>query len=176
MEENKNQVLACMAEVIQQNGFRTQFFDGKDGNPPMTRIELNRLGKVKQDVIIDMWFPPAKMAREETALFQMHATMFQIKPDAMEKNLPELKRAIFYINNFCTIGQFGLFEEDGVIYMRHNIVVNMQDDMERIVTDICDYFSLLLTGVQRFVDAIAQIAMGAVNIEVAKEMDLLPNM
>lgn len=116
------------------------------------------------------------MAREETALFQMHATMFQIKPDAMEKNLPELKRAIFYINNFCTIGQFGLFEEDGVIYMRHNIVVNMQDDMERIVTDICDYFSLLLTGVQRFVDAIAQIAMGAVNIEVAKEMDLLPNM
>lgn len=176
MEENKNQVLTCMAEVIQQNGFRTQFFDGKDGNPPMTRIELNRLGKVKQDVIIDMWFPPAKMAREETALFQMHATMFQIEPGAMEKNLPELKRAIFYINNFCTIGQFGLFEQDGVIYMRHNIVVNMQDDMERIVTDICDYFSLLLTGVQRFVDAIAQIAMGAVNIEVAKEMDLLPNM
>ncbi|MDO5785449.1 MAG: hypothetical protein Q4P20_10355 [Eubacteriales bacterium] len=176
MEENKNQILSCMAEVIQQNGFRTQFFDGKDGNPPMTRVELNRLGKVKQDVIIDMWFPPAKMAREETALFQMHATMFQIEPGAMEKNLPELKRAIFYINNFCTIGQFGLFEEDGVIYMRHNIVVNMQDDMERIVTDICDYFSLLLTGVQRFVDAIAQIAMGAVNIEVAKEMDLLPKM
>ncbi len=174
MEENKNQILSCMAEVIKQNGFRTQFFDGTDGNPPMTRIELNRLGKVKQDVIIDMWFPPAKMAREETALFQMHATMFEIDPDAMVHNLPELKRAIFYINNFCTIGQFGLFEEDGVIYMRHNIVVNMQDDMERIVTDICDYFSLLLTGVQRFVDAIAQIAMGAVNIEVAKEMDLLP--
>lgn len=176
MEERKNSILSCMADVIQQNGFRTQFFDGKDGNPPMTRVELNRLGKVKQDVIIDMWFPPANMAREETALFQMHATMFQIEPGAMEKNLPELKRAIFYINNFCTIGQFGLFEEDGVIYMRHNIVVNMQDDMERMVTDICDYFSLMLTGVQRFVDAIAQIAMGAVSIEIAKEMDLLPNM
>ncbi|MDO4286537.1 MAG: hypothetical protein Q4C40_02285 [Eubacteriales bacterium] len=176
MEERKNSILSCMADVIQQNGFRTQFFDGKDGNPPMTRVELNRQGKIKQDVIIDMWFPPANMAREETALFQMHATMFQIEPGAMEKNLPELKRAIFYINNFCTIGQFGLFEEDGVIYMRHNIVVNMQDDLERIVTDICDYFSLMLTGVQRFVDAIAQIAMGAVSIEIAKEMDLLPNM
>ena len=174
MDENKNQILSCMADVMQQNGFRTQFFDGKDGNPAMTRVELNRLGKVKQDVIIDMWFPPAKMAREETALFQMHATMFQIEPGAMERNLPELKRAIFYINNFCTIGQYGLFEEDGVIYMRHNIVVNMKDDMQRIITDLCDYYSLLLTGVQRFVDAIAQIAMGAVNIEVAKEMDLLP--
>ena len=58
--------------------------------------------------------------------------------------------------------------------MRHNIVVNMKDDPERIITDICDYFSLMLTGVQRFVDAIAQIAMGAVSIEIAKEMDLLP--
>ena len=30
--------------------------------------------------------------------------------------------------------------------------------------------------VQRFVDAIAQIAMGAVSIEIAKEMDLLPKL
>ena len=60
--------------------------------------------------------------------------------------------------------------------MRHNIVVNMNDDPERIITDICDYFSLMLTGVQRFVDAIAQIAMGAVSIEIAKEMDLLPKL
>ena len=59
--------------------------------------------------------------------------------------------------------------------MRHNIVLNMQDDLERMVTDICDYFSLMLSGIQRFVDALAQIAMGAANIEVAKEMDLLPN-
>ena len=176
MEDLKNRILSCMADVIQQNGFRTQFFDGKDGNPPMTRVELNRLGKVKQDVIIDMWFPPASMAREETSLFQMHATMFQIEPGAMDRHLPELKRALFYINNFCTIGQFGLFEADGVIYMRHNIVVNMKDDPERIITDICDYFSLMLTGVQRFVDAIAQIAMGAVSIEIAKEMDLLPKL
>lgn len=176
MEENKKRVLACMADVIKQNGFRTEFFEGVDGNPAMTRIELMKQGKVRQDVIVDMWFPPAKMAREETALFQMHATMFEIEVEAIKNFLPELKRAIFYCNNFCTIGQFGLFEEDGVVYMRHNIVLNMQDDLERIVTDICDYFSLLLTGVQRFVDALAQIAMGAVTIEVAKEMDLLPNL
>ena len=62
-----------------------------------------------------------------------------------------------------------------MVYMRHNIVVNMKDDPERIITDICDYFSLMLSSIQRFVDAIAQIAVGAVNIEVAKEMDLIPN-
>lgn len=173
MEENKQRVLSCMAEVMKQNGFRTEFFDGKDGNPPMTRVELPRQGKVQQDVMIDMWFPPAKMAREETALFQMHVTMLANLPEA---HMPELKRAIFYSNNFCTIGQFGLFEEDGVVYMRHNIILNLKDDMERIVTDICDYFSLLLTGIQRFVDALAQIGCGAATIEVAKEMDLLPKL
>ena len=37
MEENKKKILACMADVIKQNGFRTEFFDGADGNPAMTR-------------------------------------------------------------------------------------------------------------------------------------------
>ena len=175
MEDLKKKILSCMADVIKQNGFRTEFFEAENGQQPMTRVELSRLGKVKQDVIVDMWFPPAKMAREETALFQMHATMLQVEADAVSRNLPELKRALFNINNFCTIGQFGLFEQDGVVYMRHNIVVNMKDDPERIITDICDYFSLMLSSIQRFVDAIAQIAVGAVNIEVAKEMDLIPN-
>ena len=165
MEDLKKKILSCMADVIKQNGFRTEFFEAENGQQPMTRVEL----------IVDMWFPPAKMAREETALFQMHATMLQVDSDAVSRNLPELKRALFIINNFCTIGQFGLFEQDGVVYMRHNIVVNMKDDPERIITDICDYFSLMLSSIQRFVDAIAQIAVGAVNIEVAKEMDLIPN-
>lgn len=175
MEDLKTRIISCMADVIQQNGFPTQFFPAENGQLPMTRIELRSQGKVKQDVAIDMWFPPAKMAREETALFQFHATVFQLDADAIAHNLPELKRAIFTINNFCTIGQFGLFEQDGVIYMRHNVVVNLKDDPERIITDICDYFSLMLSGIQRFVDAIAQIAVGAMNIEVAKEMDLIPN-
>ena len=128
MEDLKKKILSCMADVIKQNGFRTEFFEAENGQQPMTRVELSRLGKVKQDVIVDMWFPPAKMAREETALFQMHATMLQVDSDAVSRNLPELKRALFIINNFCTIGQFGLFEQDGVVYMRHNIVVNMKDD------------------------------------------------
>ncbi len=171
MDEIKLRVLSCMADVIKQNGFRTEFFDGQDGNPAMARVELPRQGKVQQDVMVDMWFPPAKMAREETGLFQMHVTMIANVP---EKNMPELKRAIFYCNNFCTIGQFGLFEEDGVVYMRQNIVLNLEDDMERMITDLCDYFSLLLTGIQRFIDGLAQIAMGAATIEIAQDMDLFP--
>lgn len=171
LDKVKNNVLSCMADVIKQNGFRTEFFDGSDGNPAMTRVELPRQGKVQQDVMIDMWFPAATMAREETGLFQMHVTMLANMP---EKCMPELKRAIFYCNNFCTIGQFGLFEDDGVVYMRQNIILNLKDDMERMITDLCDYFSLLLTGIQRFVDALAQIGVGAATIEIAQEMELLP--
>ena len=103
MEDLKKKILSCMADVIKQNGFRTEFFEAENGQQPMTRVELSRLGKVKQDVIVDMWFPPAKMAREETALFQMHATMLQVDSDAVSRNLPELKRALFIINNFWCI-------------------------------------------------------------------------
>lgn len=171
LEEQKKSILSCMADVLKQNGFPTEFFEGQDGHPPITRIEARRQGKVQQDVIIEMCFVPMKMPRPNTQLFQLYATLMVNMP---EKNMPELKRAIFYCNDFCPIGQFGVFEEAGQVYMRHNMVVNTDDTMERIVTDICDYYSLMIASIGRFIDALAQIASGATTIELARDMELLP--
>ena len=63
MEDLKKKILSCMADVIKQNGFRTEFFEAENGQQPMTRVELSRLGKVKQDVIVDMWFPQSAGAQ-----------------------------------------------------------------------------------------------------------------
>ncbi len=171
LEEQKKSILSCMADVLKQNGFPTEFFEGKDGNPPITRIEARRQGKVQQDVIIEMCFVPMNMPRPDTQLFQLYATLMVNMPD---KNMPELKRAIFYCNDFCPIGQFGVFEQAGQVYMRHNMVLNMEDSLERIVTDICDYYSLMIASIGRFIDALAQIASGASTIELARDMELLP--
>lgn len=171
MEEQKKEILACMADVMKQNGFPTDFFEGRDGNPHLTRIEARRQGKVQQDVIIEMCFVPMNMPRPNTQLFQLYATLMVNMP---EKTMPELKRAIFYCNDFCPVGQFGVFEGAGQVYMRHNLVLNMEDELERIVTDICDYFSLMLASIGRFIDALAQIASGASTIEICRETDLLP--
>lgn len=171
LEEQKKSILSCMADVLKQNGFPTEFFEGKDGNPPITRIEARRQGKVQQDVIIEMCFVPMSMPRPNTQLFQLYATLMVNMPD---KFMPELKRAVFYCNDFCPIGQFGVFENAGQVYMRHNLVLNMEDTLERIVTDICDYYSLMIASIGRFIDALAQIASGATTIELARDMELLP--
>lgn len=170
-EELRKSILSCMADVLKQNGFPTEFFDGSDGNPPITRIELRKQGKVQQDVLLEMCFIPMTMPRPNTELFQMYATLLVNMP---EKFMPELKRAVFYCNDFTPVGQFGVFEQAGQVYMRHNLVITADDDLERIVTEICDYFSLMLASIGRFVDALAQIASGATTIELARDMELLP--
>ena len=48
------------------------------------------------------------------------------------------------------------------------------DEMERIVTDICDYYSLVLASVDRFVDGLAQVATGVATLESAMDMGLFP--
>ena len=95
--------------------------------------------------------------------------------DAMKKNGSQ---AIFcghdHCNDFCAIGQFGVFERAGQVYLRHNIILNLEDEMERIVTDICDYYSLVLASVDRFVDGLAQVATGVATLESAMDMGLFP--
>lgn len=170
-EEQKKQILSCMADVLRDNGFPTEFIEGKDGNPALTRIELRKQGKVQQDVLLEMCFIPMGMPRPNTELFQMYVTLLVNMPD---KFMPELKRAVFYCNDFLPVGQFGVFEQAGQVYMRHNIVLTMDDELERIITEVCDYFSLMLASIGRFVDALAQIASGAATIEIARDMELLP--
>ena len=171
MQETKNDMLSAMANVLQQNGFPTQFFDGSDGKPPVTQIELRRQGKVQQDVMMQMSFIPMQMAREQTELFQIYAALLVNMP---EKTMPELKRAIFYLNDFCPAGQFGLFEASGEVFMRQNIVLETDRTLEENVTYICDYFSLMLASIGKFIDALAQIASGAATISLARDMDLIP--
>ena len=38
MEDLKKKILSCMADVIKQNGFRTEFFEAENGQQPMTRV------------------------------------------------------------------------------------------------------------------------------------------
>lgn len=171
MEELKKDVLKTMADVLRQNGFPTEFLEGENGNPPVTKIELRKQGKVQQDVMMAMSFIPMGMAREETALFQIYTTLLVNMPD---KSMPELKRAIFYCNDFCPVGQFGLFESNGEVFMRHNIVLEMNRSLEEIITYICDYFSLMLASIGKFMDGLAQIASGATTIEIARDMELIP--
>ena len=49
--EQQNQILGCMNDVLNQNGFRAEIMQ-KDGAPTILRCEAMRQGKVAKDVVI----------------------------------------------------------------------------------------------------------------------------
>ena len=48
--EQQNQILGCMNDVLNQNGFRAEIMQ-KDGAPTILRCEAMRQGKVAKDAV-----------------------------------------------------------------------------------------------------------------------------
>ena len=105
--EQQNQILGCMNDVLNQNGFRAEIMQ-KDGAPTILRCEAMRQGKVAKDVVIEACFIPMQLPAEDMGLLQFFVTLFQGAP---ENNKVQLRHACDYCNNFCALGSFGFFEE-----------------------------------------------------------------
>ena len=62
--EQQNQILGCMNDVLNQNGFRAEIMQ-KDGAPTILRCEAMRQGKVAKDVVIEACFIPMQLPAED---------------------------------------------------------------------------------------------------------------
>ena len=67
--EQQEQILACMAEVLNQNGFRAEVMR-QEGAPTLLRCEAMRQGKVAKDVVIETCFIPLQLPSEDSGLLQ----------------------------------------------------------------------------------------------------------
>ena len=74
--EQQNQILGCMNDVLNQNGFRAEIMQ-KDGAPTILRCEAMRQGKVAKDVVIEACFIPMQLPAEDMGLLQFFVTLFQ---------------------------------------------------------------------------------------------------
>ena len=50
--EQQNRILTCMADVLNQNGFRAEVMQSENA-PTLLRCEAMRQGKVAKDVVIE---------------------------------------------------------------------------------------------------------------------------
>ena len=75
--EQQNQILGCMNDVLNQNGFRAEIMQ-KDGAPTILRCEAMRQGKVAKDVVIEACFIPMQLPAEDMGLLQFFVTLFQV--------------------------------------------------------------------------------------------------
>lgn len=172
--EKALQILGCMGDVLKDNGFRVEVVKSDDGaHPVLLRVEQPRTGKIMQDVLIEMCFIPMQMPGEDVALLQYYVTLFTGLP---EERARETKRATEYCNDYCALGAFGYFAPAGQLYLKHNTLVNVADELQKTVTFMADNLSLVLASVTRFIDAFAAISNGVMTVDVAVEQELLPQM
>ncbi|MBR3867354.1 MAG: hypothetical protein IKM54_06145, partial [Butyricicoccus sp.] len=57
----QKQILSCMTDVLNQNGFRAQLIDAAENNLMMMRAETQRLGKIGKEAVIDLCFIPVQL-------------------------------------------------------------------------------------------------------------------
>lgn len=170
--ELAERILTCMAEVLNQNGFRAEVMKSESA-PTLLRCEAMRQGKVQRDVLVECCFIPMALPSEDTGLLQCFATLFDGAP---ERNAAQLRRACTYCNDFCALGAFGCFAEAGQVYLKHNTLIDGTLELQQIVTFIADNLSLLLASVSRFIDGLAAVGFSGTPLEGAIAQELFPQL
>ena len=76
----QKQILGCMSDVLNQNGFRSQLIEQGEGTPLMLRAETQRLGKVAKEATIEACFIPIALPDDNNGLLQFFVTLFTMCP------------------------------------------------------------------------------------------------
>lgn len=174
MDINKQkQILACMNDVLGQNGFRAELIEQSEVTPLMLRAETQRIGKIAKEATIEACFIPIALPDESNGLLQFFVTLFQNVP---EENALQVERACKYCNDFSALGSFGFFAPAGQVYLKHNTLLDTSLDLEKVITFVADNISLLVASVTRFIDAFAAIGFSGVPLDAAIDQELLPKM
>ncbi|MFR1150170.1 MAG: hypothetical protein ACLSDM_00765 [Butyricicoccus sp.] len=150
--EQQNQILGCMNDVLNQNGFRAEIMQ-KDGAPTILRCEAMRQGKVAKDVVIEACFIPMQLPAEDMGLLQFFVTLFQGAP---ENNKVQLRHACDYCNNFCALGSFGFFEGRSDLPQAQHIGRRLSRAREN--HSVCGGQHFRVDRGSLFIDGLAQIA------------------
>ena len=169
----QKQILSCMTDVLNQNGFRAQLMDATETNLMMMRAETQRLGKIGKEAVIDLCFIPVQLPGEDEGLLQFYVTIFSELPEMYKRNIRE---AVNYCNDYCMLGSFGYFEPAGQVFLKYSFLLDGSATLEKNVQLIADNIALLQASVGRFIDAFAAAGFSGTPIESLIDMDLLPKM
>ena len=175
MQENakKKQVLSCLTDVLNDNGFRAQLHDATDTSLLMLRAETQRLCKVGKEAVIDLCFIPVQLPDENEGLLQFYVTLFSDLPDLYKRAVRE---TIDYCNDYCMLGQFGYFEPAGQIFLKYSCLIDGSAELQKVIQLIADNLSLLVASVSRFIDALSMVGYTGTPIEVLVDQGVLPSM
>lgn len=168
--EQQTQILGCMTDVLNQNGFHAELMQ-QEGAPTLLRCEASKQGKAEKDIVIECCFIPMQLPTEGMGLLQFFVTLLEGAPDC---NSEQTEKACAYCNDFCALGAFGLFEQAGQVYLKHNTIVDGSLELEKIIPFIADNLSVLLAAVSRFMDGLLQVAYEGKALDTVIDEGLFP--
>ncbi len=108
--EQQNQILGCMNDVLNQNGFpRGDHAEGRRTDHSALRGDAGQ-GKVAKDVVIEACFIPMQLPAEDMGTAAVLRHSVSGCTGKQQGAAPPYARLL---NNFCALGSFGFFEEAG---------------------------------------------------------------
>jgi|GEM_PF-5738168 len=164
--ENKRDILMLTARVIKENGFDVALFNADDKNPDILRVNAQEKLEFDGELPIEMYFINAKTPRDEKQLFQFYVVL---KSDFKEERRAEIEKTIILLNNLLPVGQFNIFGNNTHIFLRESILVDLNDDIKKTVTDICDYFSMLAAAIKNVGEYLTDVADAYADYEDIKD-------
>lgn len=171
--EKQKAILECMADVLGQNGFRSEVLgDGSAAQPLLLRAETQRMGKVGKEVMLECCFVPIALPNEDTGLLQFYVTLFQNVPEMYHMATRQL---VNYVNNYTALGSFALYAEGEQVFLKHNTLLDASVDFEKIITFFADNISVLVASVTKFIDAFGAVCFTGLSLESAIDQELVPS-
>ncbi|MCI1958674.1 MAG: hypothetical protein LKJ25_03505 [Clostridia bacterium] len=163
--ENKRDILMSTAKVIKHNDFDVVVFNGDDTHPDVLRVNIGKKLNLENDIPIEMYFIKSKTPREEKQLFQFYAVL---KTDFKEDRKDEVNKTIMMLNNLLPVGQFNTFGGNKHIFMRDSILIDLTEEMNKTVMDICDYFSMIAAAIKNVGEYVTDVADAYADFEDIK--------
>lgn len=155
-----NRLLLLLETDYQAEGFQTGWAEPTSDDPFRSLIvQFDEIGEEARDIQLELCFLP-NMEDAEAAGICILQAFVTIAEEVSSAYHGELLRLAAKLNTILTLGAFGLFEDTGVVYFKHNSLLLLGNEDVSNVTAIDTQNGLILHLHQLYMEAFLKVATG----------------
>lgn len=160
-----NRLLHLLEADYQAAGFQTGWTEPTTEDPFRSLITLfDNIGDEQREIQLELCFLP-HMEEAEAAGICILQSFVTLTEAVSPENNTELLRLAAKLNTTLPLGAFGLFEDTGVVYFKHNSLLLLNNEDTANVKAIDAQNGLILHLHQLYMEAFIQIASGQVSAD-----------
>lgn len=155
-----NRLLDLLEADYNAEGFQTGWAEPTTEDPFRSLIVLfDGIGEEERDIQLELCFLPNMKDAEDAGICILQAFV-TIAEEVSPSYHRELLRLAAKLNTTLPLGSFGLFEETGVLYFKHNLLLLLDNEDASNVKAIDTQNGLILHLHQLYMDSFIKVAAG----------------